>query len=217
MAVQSKLPGLGDLDFPRVVICFQTELDQTELERSDDSMFSHCAGRRYVSVAGLLAVLAWGLLIGTTVSSSVIKASAMARETDPSSCLEPVAVSLCRQPVTLRQLAESTPPRGVLWLDLEGSMLDPRVCAWLGNLGHLEELCLVGTGVDDLQLEQVCRAPRLRSLDLRGPPISPSAVVGLAGLSELRWLDVRGTRLGAEDVAVLKTLHPGVEIFYDRP
>jgi hypothetical protein len=42
-------------------------------------------------------------------------------------------------------------------------------------------------------------------------------VVGLAGLSELRWLDVRGTRLGAEDVAVLKTLHPGVEIFYDRP
>lgn len=174
-----------------------------------------------VRLCGAAGCLLTGLWLASPITNPICSPAVGAAPpvpsvVKPSSSQETVALALCRQQLNLRQLAESIPDGASLWLDLEGSLLDPQVFAWLGDLGSLEELSLVGTGVGDGQLRQVCQAPRLKRLDLRGTPITKGAVPILAGVPELRWLDVRGTTLKRTDVAPLEVLLPELSILCDQ-
>ena len=173
---------------------------------------------RPCGAAGCLLFGLWMVSQVTISWSPVVRAApGEVREVEPLSSGDTVALALCRQQLSIRQLAESIPDGVSLLLDLEGSLLDPQAFAWLGDLGSLEELSLVGTGIGDRQLQQVCQAPRLMRLDLRGAPITKAAVPILAGVPELRWLDVRGTILRRTDVAPLEVLLPELSILCDQP
>jgi hypothetical protein len=66
--------------------------------------------------------------------------------------------------------------------------------------------------LDDKGVEPLGRIPALEELTLACGNITDAAIPHLAGLKELRKLDVRGTKISAAGRGKLKELLPEVEI-----
>jgi Leucine-rich repeat (LRR) protein len=96
-----------------------------------------------------------------------------------------------------------------LWsITLSESGLDAIV-----SVTELKELHLGGTAIGASGLKRLRSLPALERLSLQGcKRVTHDSAAVLAGFAKLRWLDVNGTGLAADDIASLQKALPACEI-----
>ncbi len=83
----------------------------------------------------------------------------------------------------------------------------------IASVPALRELRVGGTAIGVSGLRKLAGMPALERLGLQNcTKVGHDAVPVLAGMKRLRWLDVAGTELSAEDVAALRVALPQCEI-----